>query len=173
VAQEKTVDQSIQPGDGGWGITLDLYAYYQFTDKLTGYINGAYTITPEETSHVLTYRNNAREKYMSIADSYLGRIGVEYTVLPKYGLTFSLGGRIEGVPVHDLVGGSEWFRRPGYSVGIEPGVMANLHGWKIGIYTPVAVYNNRERSVPDLETGRSGDAAFADWQALISIAHAL
>ncbi len=120
-----------------------------------------------------TFRNNPREAIMSIADSYLGRAGVEYTVLPKYGLTFSMGGRVEGVPVYDLVGGSEWFRRPGYSISIEPGVMANLHGWKIALYTPVTVYNNRERSVADIETGGHGDAAFADYQVLFSIAHAL
>jgi hypothetical protein len=172
-AQERTVDQSIQPGDGGWGITLDVYAYYQITERITAYANGAYTITPEETSHVPTFRNNPREAIMSIADSYLGRVGAEFTILPKYGLTFSLGGRIEGVPVYDLIGGSEWFRRPGYSISLEPGVMANLHGWKIGVYTPIALYNNRERSVPDIETGGHGDAAFADYQVLFSIAHSI
>jgi len=174
VAQEKTVDQSIQPGDGGWGITLDLYAYYQFTERLTGYLNGAYTITPQETAHVPTFRSNPYEQYMSITDAYLGRIGVEYLAWEKYALTFSLGGRIEGVPVYDLIGGSDWFRRPGYSVGIEPGVMANLHGWKLALYTPVAVYRNRPQSVPDKQAGgRHGDAAFADWALLVSVGHGL
>ena len=51
--------------------------------------------------------------------------------------------------------------------------MANLHGWKIGLYTPIALYNNRERSVPDIETGGNGDAAFADYQVLFSIARSL
>jgi len=168
----RTVDQSIQPGDGGWGITLDVYAFYEFTERLTGFVNGAYTITPEEDNGVPTYRNNPREAIMSIADAYLGRLGVEYLVWEKYGLTFSLANRIEGVPVYDLVGGSEWFRRPGYSISLEPGVMANLHGWRMALYTPVAYYNNRERSVPDIETGGHGDAAFADFQILFSIAHA-
>jgi hypothetical protein len=75
------------------------------------------------------------------------------------------------VPVYDLVGGSNWFRRPGYSISIEPGVMANLHGWKLALYTPIAYYNNRERSVPDIQDNRRGDAAFADYQVLFSIAH--
>jgi len=104
----------------------------------------------------------------------VGRIGLEYLVLPKYGLAFSLGGRVEGVPVYDLIGGSDWFRRPGYSVGVEPGVMANVHGWKLAAYTPVAVYRNRTQSVPDKQSGgRHGDAAFADFAVICSIAHGL
>jgi hypothetical protein len=174
----RNVDQSIQPGDGGWGILLDLYAYYQFTDRMIGFINGAYMITPEEDNGVVTSRRRPSEAIMSIADSYLGRIGVEYTVWEKYGLAFSLANRIEGVPVYDLVGGSDWFRRPGYSISIEPGVMANIRGWKLGLYAPIAFYNNRERSVPDIQSGLNadgsrvvGDAAFADFQILASIAH--
>jgi hypothetical protein len=176
IAEERNVDQSIQPGDGGWGITLDIYAYYQITEKLTAFANGAYTITPEETSRVLTSRGLNRpidqqyERYMSIADAYIGRVGLEYVVLPEYGLTFSLANRIEGVPVRDMIGGSYWFRRPGFSLSVEPGVMANLNGWKLGLYTPVAYYNNRERSVPDLQSGGHGDAAFADYQVLFSVA---
>jgi hypothetical protein len=177
-AIERNVDQSIQPGDGGWGILLDLYAYYQFSEKLIGFVNGAYMITPEEDNGVPTGRNRPSERIMSIADAYVGRLGVEYTVWEKYGLTFSLANRIEGVPVYDLVGGSDWFRRPGYSISIEPGVMATVRGWKMGIYTPIAYYNNRERSVPDIQSGLNsrgekvrGDAAFADFQVLASLAH--
>jgi len=49
----------------------------------------------------------------SIADAYLGRAGFEYLVWPKYTLSFSIAGRIDGVPLNDLAGGSEGFRRPG------------------------------------------------------------
>jgi hypothetical protein len=84
-------------------------------------------------------------------------------------LTVSLAGRIEGVPVYDLVGGSDGFRRPGYAISIEPGMSVTVKSWSFSLYTPVAVYRNRERSVPDLqqsaatETFRHGDAAFADY----------
>jgi len=87
----------------------------------------------------------------------------------------SLGGRVEGVPVRDLVGGSEGFRRPGYAVSIEPGVSVMFKGWSASLYTPVAVYRNREPSVPDLEqaaaTGRfnPGDAAFADFLVMFNL----
>jgi hypothetical protein len=172
----RTVDQSIQPGDGGWGVTLDLFSYYSIIPRLNAYANGAYTFTPEEKNGVPTFRSSPFEAEMSIADTYFGRAGLEYTVLPKYGLSFSLGGRIEGVTVEDAIGGSEGFRRPGYAVSIEPGVTAMYNGWTASVYTPVAVYRNREQSIPDKErsaqTGTfvNGDAAFADFSVLFSIA---
>src|SRR2546426_47930 len=175
LAQQKTVDQSIQPGTGGWGIILELYAYQQIIPRLNAYVNGAYTITPEEKNGVPTFRSNPFEAEMSIADSYLGRAGFEYLLWPKYGLSFSLGGRVEGVPVRDLVGGSEGFRRPGYAISIEPGISAMYKGWSASLYLPVAVYRNREPSVPDLEqavaTGRfsPGDAAFADYVVMFNL----
>ena len=175
VAEERTVDQSIQPGDGGWGMILELYAYRQLGPRWNAFLNGNYTITPEETSGVPTFRSNPYEAEMSIADSYLGRGGFEFLLWPKQGLTLSLAGRIDGVPVYDAVGGSDGFRRPGFSVSIEPGLTLNVNSWSFNLYTPVAVYRNREQSVPDKQqaaaTGRPqhGDAAFADFQVLFSL----
>ena len=172
VARERTVDQSIQPGDGGWGITADVYGYFSIIPRLNAYVNGSYTFTPEETSGVRTYRNNPNEAIMSIGDSYMGRGGLEYIVIPKYGLGVSLGARIEGVPVYDAIGGSDGFRRPGYAISIEPGISAMHEGWSAALYTPVAVYRNRERSVPDRQTSATahGDAAFADFTVIFTLA---
>jgi hypothetical protein len=78
--------------------------------------------------------------------------------------------------VHDLVGGSDGFRRPGYSVAIEPGVNVSFaDDVSITAFVPFAVYRNRERSVADRRltesTGiyRHGDAAFADYTVSIAI----
>jgi hypothetical protein len=49
-------------------------------------------------------------------------------------------------------------------------------GWTAAVYTPVAVYRNREQSVPDQQrsaatgTNVHGDAAFADYSVLFSLA---
>ncbi len=169
VAQERTVDQSIQPGDGGWGVVLELYGYYHLVERLSAYVNGGYQFTPEETNGVPTYRGSPYEAIMSIADTYYGRLGVDYMVHPKWGLSLSLGGRIEGVPVYDAIGGSDGFRRPGFAVSIEPGISLSRGGWMFNVATPVALYRNREQSVPDKQlsdatgTYRHGDAAFADY----------
>ena len=143
--------------------------------RLNAFLNGTYTFTPEEKNGVPTYRSNPYEAEMSIADSYMGRGGLEYVLWPKYGLTLSLAGRIEGVPVEDVWGGSNGFRRPGFAVSVEPGVSAMVKSWSFNLYTPVALYRNRERSVPDEQlsaatgTSRHGDAAFADYLVMFSV----
>jgi len=80
------------------------------------------------------------------------------------------------VPVRDLIGGSEGFRRPGFAVSIEPGLVYARKGWTASLSAPVALYRAREKSVPDNELEvlkgkpQHGDAAFADFMILGSIA---
>jgi hypothetical protein len=77
--------------------------------------------------------------------------------------------------VHDLFGSSEGFRRPGYSVGIEPGLSYSWSHTAISLSVPWLVRRVRPQSVPDLEdsdaTGRlvEGDAAFADYLILFGV----
>lgn len=171
----REVDQSIQPGDGGWGIPLDLYAYYRFTDRLSGYLTASYQITPEESNGVLTGIGNEFERYMSIPDTFSGRIGLDYALLPQHGVTVSLGLRAEGVPTYDLVGGSDDFRRPGIAVSVEPGVSFMKNNWSASLTVPIAIYRDRYQSVPDkqlsavLGTNRHGEASFADYLILFSV----
>ncbi len=178
---EVIVDQSIQPGDGGWGITTDLYAYYQCTNRLTAYFQGSYLITPEEDNGVLTGRGNINdptnnfESIMSIGDTFMARAGFEYVLLPDQGLSVSIGLRTEGQPVYDLIGGSEDFRRPGMNIAVEPGITWVKKGWVASLSVPIVFYNERFQSVPDKQrteaTGvfRHGDAAFADYYVMLSV----
>jgi len=105
----------------------------------------------------------------------MARTGIDYEILPAHQMHLSLGARIDGVPVRDLVGGSEGFRRPGYTVSVEPGLSASVGSWSFSVYAPVSVYRNRLQSVPDKEqtaaTGvyQHGDAAFADFSIISSI----
>lgn len=175
LAADRTVDQSIQPGTGGYALLLEFYAYRAITSTVTLYANGSYAATPQEKNGVPTYRSNPFEAEMSIADTYQARIGAEYAITAVDGLSVSLGGRIEGVPVHDLIGGSKGFRRPGFSVAVEPGVSYAKNGWTVRVYVPVALWRQRQRSIPDLQqtqaTGvyQHGDAAFADYLLMTSI----
>lgn len=168
VPRVRTVDQSIQLGDGGYGVLLDVYAYKRIRERLSVFATASYAITPENTNGVPTFRGNPFESVMSIADSYMGRVGFDYLVWPRYGLSFTLDGRIEGVAVRDLVGNSDGFRRPGYALAVEPGVSAMVGTYSMSLFVPLTVYRNRQRSVADeretAATGqfRHGDAAFAD-----------
>jgi hypothetical protein len=176
VGVRRTVDQSIQLGDGGWGLLLDVFAYRHLAPRLSAFANVFYAVTPEETNGVRTFRSNPFEAEMAIADSYMARAGLDYVLWPRFGMTVSLGGRIEGVPVHDLVGGSDGFRRPGYAISIEPGITAMFGATSASLYAPIAVYRNRERSVADRRwteaSGiyRHGDAAFADSLLMFNVA---
>lgn len=170
----RPVDQSMQPGDGGWGIILQLQAFHRIYGNLSAYLQGSYMITPEEQNN--TRRTTGNEgapvdvrTFNSITDQYFGRGGLSYFVWPEQGLALSLGGRIEGVPVYDAVGGSMGFRRPGYTISIEPGLSWSGGRNSLSVSAPVAVYRNRERSAPEIALGRpGGDAAFADFSILAS-----
>src|SRR5688500_14523616 len=163
--QIRTVDQSIQPGDGGFGILLDVSTFKAVAGgKLSIYGGGAYLATPGEKSNVQTYRTARGEEVMSIADQFLARGGVAFPIPKVANMTFSGGLRLEGVPVRDIIGGDAGFRRPGIAVSFEPAFNVIVKGKNaVTLSVPIAIYRNRFQSVPDQARGAHGDAAFADY----------
>ena len=166
----RPVDQSIQLGDGGWGFSTEVQGFWRVFKRGWFYFNGFYLFNPQEVNSTLRsgeFRDRpVQNDYFSVPDQYSGRIGINYGVLPKQGISISLGGRLEGIPAHDALGGSEGYRRPGYIVSIEPGISYMHKQLNFNLLVPVAVYRNRIKSVWDLSdpTGqRHGDAAFADY----------
>lgn len=167
----RPVDQSIQPGDGGWGLLLELQGFQRVYRRLFAYANVSYLMNPRDVNGVPTANSTpASPTIMSVPDAYLLRAGWTVPVWPARGLSLSLGGRLEGVPVRDWGGGSHGFRRPGYAVSIEPGLTWQHAKYFVTLNAPVALERNREKSVSDLATGRHGDAAFADFLILFSVA---
>jgi hypothetical protein len=114
----QVVDQSIQLGDGGTGVVLDMQAFKRVW-QTTPYASGVYLINPRNTHGVRTGRGRASEAIMSVAGQYLARAIVVVPVRKVQGLAFSFGPRIEGVPVRDILGKSEGFRRPGYAISSD------------------------------------------------------
>ena len=164
-AETRNVDNSIQPGAGAWGIIFDLYAFQEIFENFNVFAAGTYIATPEEDAGVYDGANGNTGQIWSVGDSYLFRAGVGYTFLPQYGLTLTLGGRMEGSPSTDLIGDSGGRRRPGFAVSIEPGLVFTKNRWFASFSAPVAVYRNRERNF----AGNSGDAAFADFMTLVTV----
>jgi hypothetical protein len=164
------VDQSIQLGDGGWGIPLDVQAYKRIK-KTTLYASATYLINPRDTNGVQTGRSRPSEAIMSVSDQYLARVGIARPVPYTRRFAFTLGWRIEGVPVRDLIGKSNGFRRPGYAMSVEPGLQyfRGRDTWSLAV--PIAVRRNRKRSVSDILDGRAGDAAFADYFITLGYSH--
>lgn len=163
----QVVDQSIQLGDGGWGIPLDVQAYKR-VGKTTVYASAVYLLNPRDTNGVPTGRSRPSESIMSVADQYLARVGVSRPIPKTRQWAYTIGWRIEGVPVRDLIGKSNGFRRPGYGMAIEPGVQYFRQRDTWSVTVPIAAGRNRKRSVSDILVGsRGGDAAFADYMILV------
>jgi len=169
----RPVDPSIQPGDGGWGVILEMQGFQKIANNLFGYVGGSYLVTPQEQNHTeLTVADvpafqafiTDDIRHDSISDQYSGRFGLSYFLFPEKGISVSLGPRIDGVPAHDLIGGDMGFRRPGFSISVEPGISVSYGRHNFSLTTPVAVYRFRERSAPEQKLSRpTGDSAFADF----------
>jgi hypothetical protein len=158
------VDQSIQPGDGGWGFAVEATGFRRFGGRSVGYASASYLFNPEEQSKTDRGGNDPNTRFLSIADQYLARVGVATNFR---WVTASLGGRLEGVPSSDLIGGDKGFRRPGYAISIEPGLTFRRGHSALTVGVPVAVYRNRTRSYADKINGGHGDAAFADYLVIV------
>ena len=149
--QERYVDSSIQPGDGGWGWSLELQGFRAIAHGLSLYGNAFYMFNPE---------GRVEETGFSIPDGYMARGGFDFVVPAVKGLSVSLGGRIEGVPGNDAIGSSRGSRRPGFAVAIEPGATFSKGRYAGAITVPIAVHRARTTTFGSI---RAGDAAFADW----------
>ena len=164
-----TADQSIQAGDGRLGFSIDLQAFHPAPFHSMVYFSGAYLFNPADTNGVSTFRTARGEEVMSVADQYLFRGGVSHAVPKVRGLTATFGGRIEGVPVRDAFGKPNGFRRPGYAISADPGLMYARGSYVFSCNIPWAVERNRKISVADYQNHRHGDAAFADYALMFSI----
>ncbi len=173
----RPVDTSIQPGDGGWGVIFEMQAFRRLYTDVYGYAAGSYMLTPEEQNDTEQTVDDLLEapdvlRFNSITDQYLARLGITYVLWPEAGWSVSLGARAEGVPVHDAIGGSMGFRRPGYAISVEPGTAWSFGSNVFTLSLPAAVYRNRQRSPAEEEAGiPRGRATFADFVVLASIAH--
>ena len=168
------VDQSIQPGDGGTGITFEFNGFYNFSHVVGVYGNFFYLSNPREVNGTSTTRGGTasatNKKYntdvMSVPDLMMTRAGVAVMVSQ---FTFAGGMRVEALPSSDLIGGSRGFRRPGYIVSAEPSITYVAKKISFNLAVPVAVKRNRTQSDSDkrrsADTGThvQGDAAFADY----------
>ncbi len=168
------VDQSIQPGDGGTGISFEMNTFYNFNRKTGVYGSFFYLSNPREVNGTSTTRgaiaSATTKKYntdvMSVPDLFMARAGISYT-FKKF--TFSGGIRIEGLPSSDLIGGDRGFRRPGYIISGEPSVTYVTKKISFNLAVPFALKRDRKQSESDkrrtIDTGihQQGDAAFADY----------
>jgi hypothetical protein len=124
------VDVSIQMGDSSLGWTGSVQAFRVF-DRLSLYGTFQYLFSPANTTDTSTFFGSLFDSdnptKNSVADQYSSQIGAAYVVKRGWPVP-SLALRVEGVPVHDVFGASDGFRRPGTITFIEPGLNMQLRG---------------------------------------------
>lgn len=173
----RPVDPAIQPGTGGWGIVTEIAGFQQIYRDLFGYMQGEYLFQPRDINHVQQTTGDEPDFTLnqfgyiwnSVPDQYLGRLGIGYAFWPKIGFAVTFGGRVEGVPVEDLLGSSNGWRNAGYAVSVEPGITIAKGRYAFNFTVPVAVLRHADKNLTDVHVTKKfgfdagGNAAFADY----------
>lgn len=164
--QQRAVDMSVQPGDGGWGIMLES-AGFKRIGRVLAFGSGSYLVNPKDQSKTPSIRISrlpptatpnpaqAGTWYNSVPDQYVVRLGG--TVAVGKGFAASLAWRLEGLPRYDLIGESHGFRRPGKAMFVEPGVSLSRRNQTFTFNVPIGYFYHR---YPDPYTNNEGDATF-------------
>jgi hypothetical protein len=163
---ERPVDEAFQAGSGGWVLLLRAQATAAIAGPLFAYSSGFYGVSL--TEHTDIEQGGA---FRAVPDTYSGRLGIAGLLPAPSGLVLSLGGRINGVPVRDLIaGGNLYFRRPGYEVYIEPGLTWTSGKNMASVSVPVRLYQNKLDSLLDVSKKQRIGADFAPY--LIAVSYA-
>jgi hypothetical protein len=158
------IDQAIQLGDGGTGITAEINSFYTITSSIKVFVNGFYLINPREQNGVSNLKGrNASQieianntQVMSVPDQFniRGGINVDFRKI-----TLNTSIRYEKVPLQDLIGGNKGFRRAASITSIEPGLTYKAKNSFIFAFVGVPVKRNIVQSIENNMT----PAGFADY----------
>ena len=155
-------DQTIQPGDGGWAVLTQIQGFRQVTDRTALYAFGSYMVSPKDRTEIKGAPVPAPNSglYWSVPDVYSMRAGAAFNVLPDQGLSVSLGARLDGIPVHDLIGGGDdnSIKRTSYIVFADPGLSLTRGKDNVTLSVPWRIALNRVKSLTEQQPGASATA---------------
>ena len=191
VYQNVIMDQAIQPGDGGIGISVEVQGFRQLHKGIYGFANGYYLFNPKESNGTFKSAPTVvKDKSGNVLgtltgynvyaspDQFFARAGFMGSLLKSKSVILSLAGRLEGIPAYDAFGGQVAYRRPGYVVAVESGVSYRHGKHGISLFVPYNFIKNRTQSAADKANQNlqnsaifdatkkihvQGDAAFADY----------
>jgi hypothetical protein len=157
---ERYVDISAQPGDGGWGIIVDLQGYKSM-GRFTTFGSSTWLANPRNTSgpsrgNLVTSSNPTNVN--TVSDQFVFRAGTMIALTSQ--ITASIAWRMEGVPRYDMIGRSNGFRRPGVEMYWEPGLTFMTGRHSVSFNFPIGYYYNRFRNP---YTGNPGDSTFPEY----------
>lgn len=152
-------DQTVQPGDGGWGVTFQAQAFQRVKDGIFAYGSGSYMANPKAQTEVVINPTAPVPVYWSVPDVYQARLGAAFSVWADQGLTMSLGGRMDGIPRRDLFGGgdSTTIKRTSQIIYADPGLSLNRGKSNFTLSVPIRLHVNRKQSL--LEARSIGPAS--------------
>ncbi|MGW8178708.1 MAG: hypothetical protein ACWGQW_08090, partial [bacterium] len=126
------VDWSVQLGDGGWGFAPSVEAFYNVKRVMLN-ASALYLFNPKNTNDTPaffpTLGGRPNPPLNTVADQFSGSFGAAV----KLGFGWPVptqSYRINAVPINDVIGKSEGFRRPATLGFVEPGVE-----YSFGLYT--------------------------------------
>lgn len=129
------LQQTLQLGDGGWAVLLQSEGFQHLFGRASGYYSGYYSVSLRQHSDV-----PQAGTFWAIPDVYSARVGFAYLMMMEPGLSASLGGRIDGTPTNDLLGGhTSFFRHNGYTMYLDPGVSLQSGPNQFALNVPVRV----------------------------------
>jgi hypothetical protein len=108
---------------------------------------------------------------ISVPDTYYARLGLAFPLSARWGLAASLGGRVDGLPKHDLVGTSDGFRRPVFLAYVDPALTPARGSGSVTINVPVLAYADFQRSRLDEQRGTPGGGDLAEYLFFASYRH--
>ena len=166
-------DQTIQPGDGGWAVLGQIRGFRQVTPRIFGYALASYMASPKAKSNVQWVPQSGQ--FWSVPDVYSARAGAALSVLPEQGLTASLGARIDGIPVHDLLGGGDddTIKRTAYVIFVDPGMSFSSGRSIVTLSVPWRLKVNRTKSLLEQRTNMLNAGGFAQHLVFASYTHRL
>jgi hypothetical protein len=161
---ERYVDISVHPGDGGWGVIMDLQGY-KVLGRFTAFGSGTWLANPKDISDVPT-RGTAVDatgvdNFNTVSDQFVFRAGTQVSLTHQ--IAVSLAWRMEGVPRYDVFGASHGRRRPGVEAYWEPGLTFTTGRHAVSFNLPIGYYFNR---FVDPYTRNPGDTTFPEYVAI-------
>jgi hypothetical protein len=145
--------------------------FRQFGDRTVAYGFGSYMVSPKTRTNVRFSPTSAQ--YWSVPDVYSARLGGAFSVWPDQGFTMSLGGRIDGIPVHDLLGGGDdvTIKRTSYVVFADPGLSVTRGKGMVTLSVPYRLRVNRQKSLFEQRTNGLNGGGFAKYLIFASYSH--
>ena|ERR1017187_5946185 len=154
-ASQVPLSPTLQLGDGGWAILAQGQAFQQLVGRASVYASGLYSASTRMHTDA-TWQG----LIVAVPDVYSARAGLAFGIAPDQGFSVSLGGRIDGTTIRNLVGGRDDSKRDaGYYMYVEPGIawVSGMNQFTLSVPVRVrADYYTMALSDGTLRTGAGG-----------------